>query len=538
MSSDCYETEGEERKEGRRRGREKMGEWEGKEEWKKMKEIRKLGKPGNSRFTHHVSRITFYVLRFTFYVSRFTSERGLSLIATLWIVTILSVLATQFLYSIRLERRARENFVERMVYHYAAKAGFEKSIAMLRGDTTPYDALGEDWAKEIEEQIEDGIHMGKALTYRIKITDEGSKVNINTADVNMIRGLLNRVGYEETATTEQPLAEAIVQGRPYRTVRDLAKVQGMTQEILYGNQQTTTETAADDSEGQNAPGLINFVTAYSIDKNTDANGGQRVNINSANAQQLTQIQGSNNQAVFTQGETQSLIQQRQFNGIGALLDAQAVSNQIFDNIRDRLSIDSDAQNQQLVNINTADANRLQSLNGIDQGIAQRIIDHRNSQGNFQNIDQLKDVKLITDNEFRSIVDKITTLDEAMLRGLININTAPQEILQLLPGMDETKAGAIITRRESQPENNQQSQVQGQEQSEVEGNPFTDIGQLMDVEGIDMNTFRQIAGLVTYRGYGFMIEASGVDSMGKTIASCVGAIDRSGQRVTITYWKQD
>jgi len=32
-------------------------------------------------------------------------ERGLSLISTLWIVTILSVLATQFLYSIRLEGR-------------------------------------------------------------------------------------------------------------------------------------------------------------------------------------------------------------------------------------------------------------------------------------------------------------------------------------------------------------------------------------------------------------------------------------------------
>ena len=62
----------------------------------------------------------------------------------------------------------------------------------------------------------------------------------------------------------------------------------------------------------------------------------------------------------------------------------------------------------LVNINTADAGELQSLDGIDEGIAERIIDHRNSQGNFQNVDQLKEVKLITDEEFRSIVDKITT----------------------------------------------------------------------------------------------------------------------------------
>ena len=58
---------------------------------------------------------------------------------------------------------------------------------MLRGDETPYDALGEDWANEIEEQIEDGTRAGNALTYRVKITDEGSKININTADGDVIQ---------------------------------------------------------------------------------------------------------------------------------------------------------------------------------------------------------------------------------------------------------------------------------------------------------------------------------------------------------------
>ena len=490
----------------------------------------------------HVSPPAPIYRGFTFHVLH-TSD-GLSLISTLWMIAILSVLATQFLYSIRLEQRAQANFAERTKFHYAAKAGFERSVAMLRGDETPYDALGENWADGLEEQIEDGVRVGNVLTYRVKITDEGAKVNINTADVNVIRGLLALVGYEDMEITEQPLAEAIEQGRPYRTVRDLARVEGMTQALLYGQQVAPnaiggvgTGIEADETEaGQNAPGLINLVTVYSIDKNTDASGQARVDINGANAQQLTQIQGNNNQPVFSQGEAESLTQQRSFDSVGNLLDAQAVSEQVFNNISDQLSIDSNEENQELVNINTADAARLQTLDGIDQGLAERIIDRRNSQGNFQNVDQLKEVKLITEAEFRSIVDKITTKDAETLSGLININTAPQEMLQLLPGMDENKAQAIVARRESEPEDDQQAQAL--EETGIEGNPFTNIGQLLDVEGMDMNTFRQLAELVTYRSHGFLIEADGVDPLGKTIAACIGAVDRTGEQIVTKYWRQN
>ena len=487
------------------------------------------------RFTKYAIRSTQYALRNTQYAIPIANERGLSLISTLWIVTILSVLGTQFLYSIRLEQRTQANFEDRTKFHYAAKAGFESTIAMLRGDETPYDALGEDWANEIEEQIEDGARAGNALTYRVKITDEGSKININTADGDVIQGLLSLVGYEEIAATEQPLADAIEQTRPYRTVRDLARVEGMTQELLYGAQNTGMDL--DETEESNVPGLIDLVTVYSIDKNTDANGQQRVNINSANAQQLTQIRGNNNQPVFSQGAAESLIQQRSIiQSIGDLLDVKAVSQQIFDNIRDRISVDSDEDNQGLVNINTADAAQLQTLDDIDQGIADRIINHRNSQGNFQTVERIQDVKLITEDEFKSIVDKIAIINDAAVSGLTNINTVSQEILQLLPGMDENKAQATITRRESESSNTQGTQ--GQAGDEVEGNPFTNIGQLLDVEGIDIDTFKQIAGLVTYRSQGFLIEATGVDGLGKTVASCIGAIDRSGQQVAIKYWRQD
>ncbi|SVC64105.1 uncharacterized protein METZ01_LOCUS316959, partial [marine metagenome] len=301
-------------------------------------------------------------------------ERGLSLISTLWIVTILSVLATQFLYSIRLEGRRQANFVDRTKFHYAAKAGFENAVAVIRADDTPFDSLGEQWASGIEDQIEDGIIIGNMLDYQVQIIDEGSKININTADATTIANLINSSGLlagsisTEVDTAEenqQLLAQSIIETRPFRTVRDLARVEGMTETLLYGQpQQSQNVNAAqlpdlglmvqgEDESAQSLPGLVDLVTIYSIDKNTDASGQARVNINSANQQQLTQLTGNNNQQMFTEDEAQALIQGRDYDGIGNLLDAQAVSDETFDNIRDEISVDSsDDNDEEMVNINT------------------------------------------------------------------------------------------------------------------------------------------------------------------------------------------
>ena len=469
---------------------------------------------------------------------RSSNERGLSLVATLWILTILSVLATQLLHSIYLERRVQANFADRTKYHFAAKAGFEHTIAMLRGDRTPFDSLGEDWAATIEDGIEDNMSDGALLTYRVDISDESSKVNINTAELDTIQRLLDLLGYENVQSPTQSLADSIVASRPFRTVRDIAKAPGMTTTLLYGRLQPTVGgLTMDETETQNIPGLIEFTTVYSVDTNTDAGGQNRLNIRNAESQQLIQLRGNNNQPVFSQGEADSLIQQRDsIENIGDVLNLKAVSEQTFNSIRDKIRTDGGEGGEGAVNINSADANQLQTLDGIDEGIANRIIDHRNSQGNFQNVDAIKDVNLITTNEFKGIVDKISTTDDEILNGLINVNTASLEVLQLLPGMDESKAQAVITRREAEPENSQQTQAQSQD--EIEGNPFTDVGQLLDVEGIDADTFQQIAGLVTYRSHGFLVEAAGIDARGRTIASCIGVVDRTGQAVTVKYWRQN
>ena len=515
---------------------------------------------------------------YTFY----KEQSGLSLVSTLWILTILSILAAQLLYSIHIEQRTQRNFLDRAKFHYAARAGFEWTLAVMRTDQTPFDSLGESWAEPIEGQVDDGVQIGNFLNYQVTITDEASKVNINTADGGLISNLLAQVGASSDDPLTQELANNIVEGQPYRTVRDLARVEGMTSEILYGTQQmavftqgvtNTQSTSAGTVDGLSTtgveslqtttidaqPGLVDLATIYSLDASTDPNGQSLVNINTADAEQLTQIETQSGQGggqpVFSQAEAESLIQQREFDKFSALIDVQAVSDELFNNIQDQITTedsggnedDEETNNSQgngparqgengQVNINNADVETLQSLQGIDEGIAQRIVDHRDSQGFFQNIDAIKDVTLLTQQEFIGIVDKITLKEGETRSGLININTASAEILALLPGMDPQKAQAIVERREQDPPDD--SPIQNYTDEEIKGNPFTNISQLSELEEIDFETFGEVIDWVTYRSHGYRIEANGVDAAGKVISTCIGIIDRSGDQVVVQYWRQD
>lgn len=60
-----------------------------------------------------------------------------------------------------------------------------------------------------------------------------------------------------------------------------------------------------------------------------------------------------------------------------------------------------------VNINTADAGVLTGLKGISDTVAQNIVDYREENGDFENIEDIKNVKGIGDKIFDSIKIMIT-----------------------------------------------------------------------------------------------------------------------------------
>jgi len=61
----------------------------------------------------------------------------------------------------------------------------------------------------------------------------------------------------------------------------------------------------------------------------------------------------------------------------------------------------------LVNVNTASASELETLPGIGEVIAQRIVDHRTANGPFGSVDQLLDVSGIGDAILESIRELVT-----------------------------------------------------------------------------------------------------------------------------------
>jgi competence protein ComEA len=65
-----------------------------------------------------------------------------------------------------------------------------------------------------------------------------------------------------------------------------------------------------------------------------------------------------------------------------------------------------ASTQSLININTATSKELETLTGIGEITAQRIIDYRLENGNFQTVEDIKNVTGISDNKFANIKDDI------------------------------------------------------------------------------------------------------------------------------------
>ncbi|MBI5756620.1 MAG: type II secretion system minor pseudopilin GspK [Nitrospirae bacterium] len=105
------------------------------------------------------------------------NNKGIALVITLLVLTLLIVLILEFSQGMRVEARAAANFRDDVKAYYLARSGVTFAIALLEEDakTNPknVDSLNELWAQKLPP-----IPLGDGFV-SVEITDESSKININ-----------------------------------------------------------------------------------------------------------------------------------------------------------------------------------------------------------------------------------------------------------------------------------------------------------------------------------------------------------------------
>jgi len=114
-----------------------------------------------------------------------------------------------------------------------------------------------------------------------------------------------------------------------------------------------------------------------------------------------------------------------------------------------LAEEAAAEEEGKVNINTASLEELQAIDGVDEVLAQNIVNYRNLHGAFDAIPKLLEVEGIDEEVLDQLEPQITLGAQAApaeRQNLVNINTASLEELMTVTGLDDVLSQRVIDYR--------------------------------------------------------------------------------------------
>ncbi len=170
-------------------------------------------------------------------------ERGIALVMVLWVMVLLSIVALNFLGSVRWNTASTRNLKEETTSYYLALSGFHEALNYLMLDKNPAgdftDTAGNFWADKEKPPVT-GKRVTEAGEVEVLITDEDSKLNINSATPEQLRQLFTYAGASDEAISG--IIDAILDWRdPDR------------EERLLGAEDTYYEGLAEPYKAKNGP---------------------------------------------------------------------------------------------------------------------------------------------------------------------------------------------------------------------------------------------------------------------------------------------
>ncbi|MCC6486834.1 MAG: general secretion pathway protein GspK [Candidatus Hydrogenedentes bacterium] len=309
------------------------------------------------------------------------------------------------------------------------------------------------------------------------LVDEASKMNINTASQDMLEYLPQmtselaaaivdwRDSDSDLTTGGAESANYLLLDPPYQcknaefeTTAELRLVMGMTVEILYGEDTNQnhildsneddgdTNPPSDDRDGLLDAGLLPFVTVYSAEPNTTADGQARVNINESDSAQVQQA--------------------------------------LEEELGDRAQVIAQA---------------------LGQG----------SRREWTSLLELFTEVDVTLEEAASIEDALTVSDDDSARGLINVNTAPEEVLTCVPGIGTESAQELVSYRTGKTEDE-----------------LASVAWVKEV--LDKEAAVQAGPYLTVRSYQFTADITAVGKNGRGFRRTAFVLDTSGGEAVVVY----
>ncbi len=354
-------------------------------------------------------------------------ESGSVLVIVLWVAFGLVSLALYFAHSMTFELRAADNRVAGL----EAEAAIDGAARYVSNVLANLDEPG--LVPDRQTYLNEAVPVGDATFWLIGrgdqqttpnrptfgLVDEAAKLNLNTATSNMLEWLPRMTPDFEASilTWRDPNTNAYFGGAgdetytrlnpaytckhgPFESVEELRLVYGADMEILLGEDANLNGTLdpnendgdayppTDNRDGRLDPGLLEYLTVYTREPNTTTNGTTKLSVTGTN-----------------------------LNQVYALID------QVLGTTRG---------------------------NAIRQSVQTSFGPERPGRSASTNRSVLEFYirSGMTADEFVQVETNLTASSGAFVRGLVNVNTASEEVLACLPGIGITNAPSLVAYRQS------------------------------------------------------------------------------------------